>query len=415
MAVSASTLNTVASYAVLGLIAATVYFMQKPKRPALPTQKSQPEPPKEKNTKKKDRAEKIRQETKDKPQADPPVVQYTPAAHDSTEDEVNNRDFAQQFASVQRGTNFEAKTSNQVKKQKSVKQSRAEVNTFGDDKPSGPSSTTGNDADDDQSPALSPEVGPTDAGDVSDMLPPAPAGPSSLRLVDTDTGKLKQQPKKEKPTEAVPTKKQRQNKKRAEADKAQRQAAEEERKAKEEAQRRKAREAEGRLPKDGSQYTNAAVNGSKSAWKNGSTSTSTNTKTPQDALSTLPLDTFDKPAEARVPAAAYPHPPSQPTKNWMDSVPSEETQMQMLQDEQWNTVPSKSKKSKKAATNEVSEETVAAIAAAAVSQAPIPSRPLPQQKQHGGGVKTNGKPALTSGGSFAALSTEDPVEEEWDI
>jgi hypothetical protein len=238
------------------------------------------------------------------------------------------------------------------------------------------------------------------------MLPPAPAGPSSIRLVDTDSGKLKQQPKKDKVAEPVLTKKQRQNKKKAEAEKAQRMAAEQERKVKEEAQRRTAREAEGRLPKNGSEYTNAAVNGSNSAWKNGNPSA----KTTQDALSTQPLDTFDKPAKAPAPAAIS----SQPTKNWMDSVPSEETQMQMLQEEQWSTVPSKTKKNKKAAAGEVNEEAVAAIAAASMTQAPIPSRPVPQQKHHSGG-KANGKPALASGGSFAALSTEDPVEEEWDI
>jgi hypothetical protein len=418
MAVTGSTLNTLASYAILGLIAGTVYFMQKPKRTAPPVQKGPAEaPPKDKGSnKKKERAEKARLEVKEKPQPEPPAVQHALPARETIDDKKDNEEFAKQLASRREGTKLESKTSKDTKKQKSVKQSRAEVRNF-DEKPqaaSGPSSTTGNEADDDQSPAPSPEVGPADAGDVADMLEPAPAGPTTLRLVDTDSAKPKPQLKKEKPKEPVLTKKQRQNKKKAESDKAERQAAEADRKSKEEAQRRRAREAEGRLPRDGSQYTNAAVNGANAAWKNGAPTA----KAAQEPVATQPLDTFDKPAEAPVPAPVPAPAPvsSKLEKSWIDAIPSEEAQMEMLQEEEWNTVPSKSKKGRKAAPVEVDEEQVAAIAAAATAQAPIPARPLPQQKPHGGS-KANGKPALTSGGSFAALSTDEPEEEsiEWDV
>lgn len=106
-----------------------------------------------KSQKKKPQASKIEQE------------ESRPLATKGTDgdDEVNNREFARQFASVQSGTIIAPK-SQAASKQKSVKQSRAQekppVETSSDNA-TAPSSATGGDADDDQSSLNSPELSAT--------------------------------------------------------------------------------------------------------------------------------------------------------------------------------------------------------------------------------------------------------------
>src|SRR5690606_7830914 len=100
------------------------------------------------------------------------------------------------------GKQFLATSNNEQKKQKSVKQSRAQVHAFDDeDRDSAPSSTAGIDADDDQSSAPSPVVAAADAGDVSDMLESPAPGPSSLRIVPSEIQKPKKQQKEKKAAE----------------------------------------------------------------------------------------------------------------------------------------------------------------------------------------------------------------------
>jgi hypothetical protein len=84
---------------------------------------------------------------------------------DDREDEVDNREFARQFANVQSGTVMAGKTQTAAK-QKSVKQSKAQEKPLietSEDNATAPSSATGGDADDDESPINSPELGATTA------------------------------------------------------------------------------------------------------------------------------------------------------------------------------------------------------------------------------------------------------------
>ena len=89
-----------------------------------------------------------------------------------------DREFARQLASAHSGTKFSAKKSDE-KRQKSVKQSKAEEVLGVPEKPSAPSSHAG-DADDDLSPPTSPTASAVNGQDVSDTLEPAPAGPSAI-------------------------------------------------------------------------------------------------------------------------------------------------------------------------------------------------------------------------------------------
>lgn len=331
---------------------------------------------------------------------------------DSRDDEVDNREFARQLAKAKEGTKFAAKSDSGKQREKSVKQSRAnQIDGLAPEKAekaSAPSSTGGVDADDDQSPITSPDVapadGPTQAGDVSDMLEAAPAGPSVLRLTDTEPKKQKQ--KAAKAPQQVETKKQRQNRKKAEAAKVAREEAEKERKVLEEKQRRQARIAEGRAAKDGSQFI--AANGNKSAWTQGATN---GDKAETNGLH-QPLDTFEKPQPATA-AAPKPKPAPAPKpsadSNWVSSLPSEEEQIEMLKgDDDWSTVPTKSSKraSKKEAVDSGDER--------------VESRPAAQPKQPVAGASQSSKPSK-SFGSFSALSTNDEAgdeeeqEEEWDV
>lgn len=339
------------------------------------------------------------------PTADTPAatsaVKYDPEAEAAADKALNN-EFARQYATAKSGTKFEAAKKDD-KRQKSIKQSRAreidaaQVQT----KTSTPSSTTG-DADDDLSEANSPVVPAADGRDVSDMLEQTAPGPSVLRLTDTDAVKQKQ--KKEKKLEVVETKKQRQNRKKAEAAKAQRAQDELERKKLEEAQRRQSRIAEGRAAKDGSAFMAANKD---NAWNPKPTN--------GDAPATVqPLDTYEqKPAPAAPKPAAAAAPAKQTSGTWMSSMPSEEEQLKMIQDEEaWNEVTSKKKKSKQPvadspAASTPAENGVSTSASAAAAQAPANGK--------------QSKPLLTSNSSFAALTPdetandESEVEEEWEV
>ncbi|RCI15148.1 hypothetical protein L249_6792 [Ophiocordyceps polyrhachis-furcata BCC 54312] len=401
--------------------------------------------PRKEDRKKKQRMENFASETQQAAKAkarekpvDEPNSHTKKAARVTSDDDDDNREFARQLAKAQEGTKLASKTEGAKQREKSVKQSRANqvsAKAVADkaataeaavadkaaaddaavaaeegpdvakaaavaDEASAPSSTAGIDADDDQSPPPSPPAGPRDVSGVSDMLEPAPAPPSVLRITDSGNAQKPNKQKVVKAAEKVETKKQRQNRKKAEAAKAAREAAEKERKVLEERQRRTARVAEGRPAKDGSQST--AGNGARSVWTQGPTNGG-GSVSEAPALHG-PLDTFEKPAPKQSP------PTVKSDSSWISSLPSEEEQMEMLKDEadEWSTVKAKSsKKAVKKASSVSSADEVA------------PTRPK-QVAAATGAVKPS-KPAAPShfGGSFSALTTGDDevdeVEEEWDV
>lgn len=216
---------------------------------------------------------------------------------DRDDDSVNNREFARQMSNAKAGTLSVAR-SQAAAKPKSVKQAHAKEKVFAEtssDNATAPSSTTGGDADDDQSPINSPDLTATTAtspftNGISDMLEKPTPGPSVLRVTPPTNPS---QPKKEKmvPTaESADTKKQRQNKKKAEAKKQQRAEEEQQRKVLMENQRRTAREAEGRAAKDGSAFM-ATKAPSTSAWTGKAPAAPTNGKKVMTANNFELLDT----------------------------------------------------------------------------------------------------------------------------
>ena len=426
-------LYTVGGYATLlglGLIVYHVSTQKSNRRGATSANRSakavQPEPRKE-DKKKKQRLENFaseaqeaaRAKAREPPEEPKPDVSYAAAAAAAANgpaddgDDVDNREFARQLAKAKEGTQLSSKSDGSKQREKSVKQSRANQMSekhkpapapAPEPEPEAPLSTTSADADDDQSPATSPETRPADATGVSDMLEPTPAGPSVLRITDSEP-KAEQKKKAAKAPEKVETKKQRQNRKKAEAAKAAREEAEKERKALEEKQRRAARIAEGRAAKDGSEFV--AAHKADSAWSHGAplngAGAGASTKAAGDAaLVHEPLDTFEgKPATAAPKTAA-----AKSEGSWISSLPSEEEQMEMLKDDadEWSTVETKASKRAKKASSVSSSDDKAAVRPAAQPQQAAPA-PAPAKAS---------KPASSQsfGGSFSALTTNDDAADE---
>ncbi|KAK4128170.1 hypothetical protein N657DRAFT_562050 [Parathielavia appendiculata] len=337
----------------------------------------------------------------------------------SSDDGVDNREFARQLANVKQGTNLNAPKKSDEKRHKSVKQSRAQIieDKADQTKFSAASSTAGADADDDDSSTPSPDIKAVDAAGVSDMLEPKAAGPSVLRLTDTDKVKPKKE-KKAKEPEKVETKKQRQNRQKAEAAKALREEAEKQRKIDMEAQRRQARIAEGRPAKDGSGFM-AAAKAQSSAWSsngvNGSTTSSAATN--DGFLPVQPLDTLDTGSYTDVSAPKTATPViTNPSDSWIATLPSEEEQMEMLRGEEaWNTVTTKKtskKKKEPAAESPVDSEPTA------IQQQPAAMARAASNHSSGAAPKKPAK-AFSQKSAFAALSTNDDhegdQENEWDV
>lgn len=357
-----------------------------------------------------DAKKKTEKATKPKPKPKAPTdtpTQPTPNVDYNREeveaaDKKADREFARQLSSAHAGTKFNTKKSDE-KKQKSVKQSKAqEISEVQAGKISVPSSHAG-DADDDLSSQASPVVVAADSRDVSDMLEPTAPGPSVLRLTDTDSVK-KPKERKQKAPEVVETKKQRQNRKKAEAAKAAREEEEKERKVKLEQQRRTARIAEGRAAKDGSTF----VANTQNAWNGKSTNGDNNTVQPLDTFEEKPKAEPVKPAKSAAATKAA-EPIKEKSDPWISGVPSEEEQMEMLrQEDSWSEVKTKKKGKKK----DLSGETSSSAPATNGGSTPTakPSAPV---------NGTNKKPILTSSSSsFAALTpeeTDDNDEEEWDV
>ncbi|ERS95583.1 hypothetical protein HMPREF1624_08099 [Sporothrix schenckii ATCC 58251] len=344
---------------------------------------------------------------------------------DRDRDAARNREFARQLNSVKQGTKFTGKAKEESR-QKSVKQSRAEeapVAAADAGGVSAASSTAGIDADDDNSSAATSPVlaAATQAGAVDDMLEKAAPGPSVLRLTGTEE-KPNYKTQKTKAPEVVESKKQRQNRKKAELAKAEREAAESDRKVKLEAQRRTARQAEGRAAKDGSAFMVAQA--ASNAWTGQGTSSKTASSGGPSGTNGFvpaqPLDTFD--ANVQTDASKSSVPSYDKSEDWMSSLPSEEEQMEILRKDQnedsWNTVTKgrKNKKTKDAAP--AAEAPAAAAAPAAPTPAATKAAPAAAATPAPGAQKPRPAAAVASQSSFAALTVDEPAEEqeeEWDV
>lgn len=218
------------------------------------------------------------------------------------------------------------------------------------------SSTTGADADDDLSPAMSPALGATSnvpyssGGEVSDMLEARPQGPSVLRITESTQPAKPPRPQQPKTLQPTETKKQRQNRRRAEEQKAARAEAEVERRKLLEKQLRTAREAEGRPARNG--LGTSSTPAGASVWnvpREGSKNVATQ-GTPVGPAEQHPLlDTFnpEQTTESRPNGSAH---GTAAVKNWQGTLPSEEEQIRMLNElddsSGWNTV-AKGKKGRK--------------------------------------------------------------------
>lgn len=392
---------------------------QKDSTQKLKSSDRQPNQPKKDNKAKRQRMESFANESKqaqNRSYANAASPSQPKATGYSSDDDLDNRAFAQQMAQNKKNK-FAPKAAAAEQKHKSVKQSKAKAigEDAGIEKVSSPSSTAGIDADDDQSPVTTPSVSAADPAGVSDMLERPAQGPSVLRLTDT-AEKQQQKSRQSKSPQPTETKKQRQNRKKREQEKALREEEEKDRKVKLEAQRRAAREAEGRAAKDGSAFMAAQKS---SAW----TGNAVNGNSGQSAAATAvqPLDTFDSAHKSSAPAPAKTNGKENAKQNgkksgWTEIPYSEEEQLAMLQkqaeEDEW--VPVKSRKPKKGGIVSEAEDSANELPAPAATSAAPTSKP----------TAPNGRPkaqAMPTQSSFVSLKDEgadladDQEENEWDV
>ena len=357
-------------------------------------------------------------------------IHYSSGDDDDDDDDVNNKEFARQLSSIKTGTNFAGSATSSTtarmddrRHAKLLRQSQAQEATatmpaFTEDdmKTSAPSSTAGVDADDDQSPATTSPL--VEAADVSDMLEKPLAGPSVLRLTNTEdkNNPNKRQQQSRSDSAEVETKKQRQNKKKAESAKAERHEAEEHRKVLMEAQRRLARISEGRPAKDGSAFMQSAATTTKqNAWAkpphlDGGRSNGEN----QSAAAVRLLDTFEPTTDKA--ATADGRSSLAEESSWLESMPSEEDQLQMLRDEEaWSTVQPKS--AKRGKKKDAKTDTDGESQPTATTQPPPTTATAAKAKAYD--AKSTHRPkTINSQSSFAALSSDEigaGEEKEWDV
>lgn len=325
-------------------------------------------------------------------------TETAPRLQSSTNDQEEKEDmsWAKELAEKQKGTNLSAPKRNDLK-QKTVKQGKAN-NKAAQMTPE--SSTTGGDAGDELSPAVSPSLPAVESkqsvpsgNDVSDMLEPEAPPPATLKI--TDSGKPSKPKREQKAAPPQETKKDRQNKKKAEEKKLQREADEKIRQQLAEKQRKTAREARGEPAKNGLASAPAP---SSNAWKE-----SQHVATPAPAANGQLLDTFaSENQKVQTVSNGTNGNKSNGDKWWSsDNVPSEEEQARILaeqDDSNWNqVVTKKGKKKNKAADDSVLEESASDTPAPAV-QAPVLEKKQPSY----------------SNGTYAALQTHDE-DEGWTV
>ncbi|MCJ1359094.1 MAG: hypothetical protein MMC33_009094 [Icmadophila ericetorum] len=293
------------------------------------------------------------------------------------DDGMDNKEFARQLLGAKMGDSLKP-TGQEAKPRKTKKLGKSEEITNGVPRISATSSTTGADADDDLSPATSPNmVAQTLSTGVEDMIEAPAPGPSVLKITAPLQPPKNTQPKAPKPAQPQETQKQRQNRRKREAQKFEREQAEKERRVLMEKQLRTAREAEGRPAKNGVPVSKPPA---KNAWdapsttSNGIGSTPTQTKLTTTEPTAL-LDTLAEPvvtntskmngtkakgkAKVEEPVVAATSKTSGSKSNgkakddgkaWHQELPTEEEQMRMLSelsgDDGWQQV-GKSKKGNK--------------------------------------------------------------------
>ncbi|KAF4549426.1 Hypothetical protein D9617_21g096470 [Elsinoe fawcettii] len=311
------------------------------------------------------------------------------------QDDGADKAWAQQMANVRKGTNLSV-PSKDASRTKTVKTSALESNqNF-----SSAASSNGAEADDDMSPAISPSL---QAGDVSDMLEPAAAGPSVLRLTNPTNPAPQRAPRPQKEFQAAETKKQRQNKKKNEDRKALIEEQERERQAKLEAQRRTAREARGEPAKNGLQQAKAPAS---SAW----TSSQKNEGAPPVQPIHDSVSRAEQPAVGNAQASVVPTRPvngangSSSLGNGMSEQDAIVAATRASEDQSgWATVGTKKAKKGHNRTNSDVPGDVKPVAEAA------PPPPPKQVKQPAGPKVTNGFASLDSG----IDAGNHPDDSEW--
>jgi hypothetical protein len=316
-----------------------------------------------------------------KKQATAPAPALTPAPpakrqelDDDVAQEEDNKAWAQQLASLKKGTSL-APPNRTDSRNKTVKQSSK---TFSS------ASSNAADADDDFTPSMSPRLA---AGDVSDMLEPASSGPSVLRLTGSNKPTKANQPRQTQ-VQQEETKKQRQNRKKVEERRLEREAEEKERQTLLETTRRTAREARGEPAKNGIPVSQPTTS---SAWA--ADVAKRVIQAPAVAItgeSAPLLDTFDQ------------------------SAGNEEDQLRLAKqisqdDSGWNTVPKGKKQQKKKGAVVGSEDSTSdagsVVNAPIEKAAPLPKVTAPAPKV--AAKSTNGYSSLYDSGYDAGSHPDD--------
>lgn len=347
--------------------------------------------------------------TAPQPKAAESVAQVPPPVDDDDAAvQENDKDWARQLQARQTGVSISgpasAKAAPSKKQNKAKQESSNGISTPRTAEPAATSSKTDGTS---KAPV---------AGGVSDMLD-APKGPTSVLRITGEEKTKKQQPAKD--VQAQETKKQRQNRRKVEEQKAQREADEKERQILLENQRRTAREARGEPAKNG--MTTAAAPSS-SVWT--ASQGSTDITATGNAPETAPLlDTFEQEVTpvAKKPSAS---------KSASQSIPSEETQMQMLNvmegNSGWNEVP-KGKKAKGKATTGLQVSGNASNASSSVDltngvasaiqattlpkkSQPVNNAPAPKKNSY-----TNGFAALEAATAYSSSAKGHPDDSDWAV
>lgn len=326
--------------------------------------------------------------------------QPVPAAQSTDQDEpdddldMSTRQFAQQMQKARQGQQLSGAKSNE-KRVKTVKQGSAM------DRPMLSSTTmqAGATSKEDTLPA-SNSLG---AGDISDMLEPAAAGPKSLRVTapsQPQREKVAKQSKKEE----VETKKQRQNRFKIEERKLQREAEEKGRKALEERQRRAAREARGEPAKNGVSVAKAPAS---SAWD---AKPENEARMAAESSHEAPLlDTFE--AESSSSSNGGPGASTGPSSVDHDGVSEEEqlahAMQQSVDESGWTTVAIPKKQKKKTGNGEGSGDHTPSAARPVTSTLKVAPTPIKS------GAKPTGFQALED--QYTQRTDIDPNDaSNWD-
>ena len=319
------------------------------------------------------------------------------------EGDLDNREFAKQMAGVRTGASLAKNANKPLKAQRQDKQANLSTPIPSMDM-SRTSSTTGMDADDDATPATSPDISAAKpAGDVSDMLEAPGKGPSVIRLTDLpkeQTSKIK----KPKVEQSVETKKQRQRRRQKEELQELRKESEKERRIKLENQLRTARIAEGRPAKDGSTSSQPPI---PSVWTTSANGNIISAPSENVAL----LDTFQSNGTSHQKASAAPDSASTSEKAWEQEYRSEEEQMRLINEidgDGWSTVKKGGKPKKKKINGQTGSSRTASVAA--TDDGPQPAT------DNMNGRASHEEPPLSSAPAAVANSTKDapPVKEPID-